>query len=215
MWPIFVNIFTLSIACILVFILRILPAKTNTRNAYLILLLIALIIHLLAELMYLMELVNVRVFSVIVVGMVILYGPALYYYTRKFYGLSTRFFLLQIVPLELGMLIIFYFNEWPQWVISSYYAGIELFYFLATISLKSIVKLKKSQYWLKILGNGFGILVLLHIAEAIWINVDPPSALNSIRISTAIQNIFSFLFLLFAIKQIIVNPESFSNLKIK
>jgi len=215
MWPIFVNIFTLSITCILVFILRILPAKTNTRNSYLILLLIALIIHLVAEQLHLSEVIDIHIFSRIAVGMVILFGPALYYYTRKFYGLTTRYFLWQIIPLELGMLTFFYFKVWPQWVFSSYYAGILLIYFLATIKLKSNIELKKSQVWMKTLGIGFGALVLLHITEVLWINLDLPNALRTIRISTTAQNIFTSFFLLVVIRQIIINPESFSNLKIR
>lgn len=215
MWPNFINVFTLSIACILVFILSIIPAKTKTRNSYLILLLLALIVHLIAEQLYLIEIINIYIYSVLAVGMVILLGPALYYYTRIFYGLSTRYFLRHIIPLELGMLLIYYFRELPQWVFSFYYASILMFYFMAVTMLKPEIDLDKSQAWMKTLGIGFGILVLLHFFEVIWINIDLPSAIHTIRFCTALQNVFTSVFLLIVVRQIITNPESFSNLKIR
>ncbi len=81
----------------------------------------------------------------------------------------------------------------------------------AKLRLKPSIPLKKDQAWMKTIGIGFGILVLLHLIEVVWINLDIPSALMSIRICTVVQNNFSLLFLLVVIRQIIINPGTFSN----
>lgn len=215
-----ITIFTLAVTLIFLFILNIIPASTRNRNQYLLVLLICLALHLIAELLMIQNVFGIRVYAVFALSFVVAYGPSIYYYTRKFHGLTTRRFIWHLTPLLVGLWCIFFIARngilpVPEWILSSYYSGVLLIYFMATLRIRLFHPIKKNNAWMKTIGIGFGVLVLLYVLEAILINFNLSAREIVIRTSTSIYNVFCFIFLLVAIRQIITNPESFSNMKIR
>ncbi len=222
MWSNIINVFTISIDLILLFILFTLPAKKAEKNKSLILLLNALLIHLLAEQLLIKSLISVYSFSIITVSMVVIYGPALYSYTRNLYGLKTKGMGYHIFFYELILVIIWYTNlktdyVFPQWAYSLYYTSILIIYFLFSLSVikNNKKELNKNNSWSISLGIGFGILVLLQIMEALWINFDKVSAVETAYLFTMLQNVSCCVFMLMAIKQIVTNPQLFSGVQLR
>lgn len=168
-----------------------------------------------AEQLVLLDVINVRIFSIPSVMSVLVIAPSLYYYARTFYNLPKGSFLVHIIPYQIGLAIIYFliFSKIylvPQWFFSLYYASVLLIYLVLTIRLKRN-KLKKHQKWMKTIGIGFGILVLLHVIEVVLINVFFDYREQVASINTSIQNSFSCLFFIVVIRQIITNPQPFSS----
>lgn len=176
--------------------------------------------HLIAELLFIYDIYGIKTYAVIALSLVICYGPTLYYYIRKLHDLPTPNLTWHTLPYLLGLWSIFYIHRsdiqtLPEWVLSIYYSSILLIYCIASLQLTSSRPVKKYIDWTNTLAIGFGTLVLLYILEAIWINLGLPSKEFVVRTSTSIFNVFCFVFLLNTIKQIITNPEAFSELKIR
>lgn len=147
---------------------------------------------------------------------VLVLAPSLYYYTRAFYKLSTKNFLVHVIPYQIGLGIIYFLilsgiYLVPQWFFSLYYASVLLIYLVLTVRLKKKYKLKKHQEWMKTIGIGFGIWVLLHVIEVVLINVFHSNKEQVALINTSIQNSFSCLFFIVVVRQIVTNPQPFSN----
>jgi AraC-like DNA-binding protein len=220
MWPSIINSLALSAAIILVFILRVLPARIRDRNLYLMVLLMCLIVHLFGGLLMINEVLDLGIYAIFSLSLVVLYGPAFYYYVRKFYGLRTKRYLWHVVTLELSLWAIIYMHyigvmEVPQWFYNIYYATVLVIYFIATIKLRLSVPLKHGKGWMKTIAIGFGGLIILFLVESIWMTIDFSSIHRILIINTTGYNFFCFLFLLISIRQIITNPEAFSNMKIR
>jgi AraC-like DNA-binding protein len=105
--------------------------------------------------------------------------------------------------------------EVPQWFYNIYYATVLVIYFIATIKLRLSVPLKHGKGWMKTIAIGFGGLIILFLVESIWMTIDFSSIHRILIINTTGYNFFCFLFLLISIRQIITNPEAFSNMKIR
>ncbi len=220
MWPSIINALALSAAIILVFILRVLPARKGDRNLYLMFLLLCLIAHLFGGLLMINELLDLGTYAIFSLSLVVLYGPSFYYYVRKFYGLRTKRYLWHVVLLELSLWSIIYMHyngvlEVPQWFYNIYYATVLVIYFIATIKLRLSVPLKHGKGWMKTIAIGFGVLIILFLIESIWMTIDFSSIHRILIINTTGYNFFCFIFLLVSIRQIITNPEAFSNMKIR
>ena len=220
MWPSIINTLALSAAIILVFILRILPARISNRNSYLMILLGCLTVHLFSGLFMINGALDLDMYAVLSLSLVVLYGPAFYFYIRKFYGLQTKGYIWHVIILELilwtfiilhltGMLTV------PQWFYNIYYATALIIYFLAILKLRSSVPLKKGKEWMKTIAFGFGGIIILFIIESVWMTLDFKSINRILIINTTGYNLYCFLFLLVTIRQIITSPETFSTMKIR
>lgn len=220
MWPSIINTLALSAAIILVFILRILPARISNRNLYLMILLVCLIVHLFGGLMMINGLLDLDIYAVLSLSLVLLYGPAFYFYIRKFYGLQTSGYLWHVIILELSLWTIILLHltgvlAVPQWFYNVYYATVLVVYFIAMMKLRSSIPLKHGKGWMKTIAFGFGGIIILFIVESVWMTLDFNSIHRILIINTTGYNLFCFLFLLVSIRQIITSPETFSNMKIR
>ncbi len=223
MWQYILNVITLSVVMVLIFMLWILPARTKKRNIFFLLLLSALGIHLLCEQFLLLGFLHHYSYSVIVVSMVISFGPSLYFYTRKLYNLNTKNYIWHLTLSQLSHFLLVILNitavyYTPQWLFSFNYAFILAVYFGATVLLVKRKTAKKHELWTKTIAIGFGALLILHIVEVVLININIENIQNAVKVSsvnTSIQNIFIIAFLLMAIKQILINPKHFSNAVIR
>ncbi|MEX0363085.1 MAG: hypothetical protein AB3N10_19070, partial [Allomuricauda sp.] len=106
MTSIFINIFTIAVTLVLLFILSILPVRKKERTNYLTLLFAALLVHLGSELLYLIGAFEPVEYSVLSVSAVLVFGPTLYFHARELSGLSTRNFLVHIIPYQIGAIAI-------------------------------------------------------------------------------------------------------------
>lgn len=215
-----IAIFTFAVTCTFLYILNIVPAGKNGRNQYLNILLVCLGLHLIAELCMIHELITVRTYAVYALSLVLAYGPAIYFYTKKFHGKSTSRFALHLLPQLLGLWSIFYIHRsgiatLQEWMLSSYYAGSLLVYFVA--SYREIVhhQQEKHRRWMRTVGYGFGVLVLLYVIEAVVINANLPIKDAVVKVSTSVYNVFCCLFLLIAIRQIVKDPSPFSDVTLR
>ncbi|WP_430968090.1 helix-turn-helix domain-containing protein [Spongiimicrobium sp. 2-473A-2-J] len=220
MWPSIINALALTAAIILVFILSILPARKGDRNLYLLILLAYLVVHLMGGLLMVSGVMELSIYALFSLSMVVLYGPTFYHYMRKFHGLPTRGYLWHIVPVEAGLWSLFLLHglgilETPRWFYNLYYATVLLVYFIAALKLRWSVPLKQGKDWMRTITLGFGGLIVLYLAESIWMSLNFDSVNRIVIISTTIYNLFCFVFLLISIKQIITKPEAFSNMRIR
>lgn len=213
-----VGVFTLAIVLVLLLILISIPAKKNQRNAFIFVLLIALVIQLVAEFLLHLGSIDIRGFSIVVVSMVCLYGPTLFFYVRTFYGLNTSSYVLHVLltqTLLTSMWLAHIFTDWilPQWLLSSYYSVLLLVYFVFTLKIRVKAPLKKHEAWMSTIAIGFGILVIMHLIEVVLINLNRKIAIEIAVICTSSQNMFTALFLMVVIRQIVVKPDTFSEVK--
>ncbi len=167
-----------------------------------------------------MHFITIGGFTIPAVMMILILGPALYFYCKKFYELDTKNFLWHIIPYQIGFGIIIYgvvsnIYVIPQWLFSLYYGSVLLLYFLMTLRLINKFSSNKHKTWMKTIGIGFGILVLLHLIEILLINFDLKSSDQTAAHNVSVQNIFTSLFFIVVIKQIISNPQPFSNVTVR
>lgn len=187
---------------------------------YIYVLITSLIIHLMAEQLLLLGFIDAQTFSIPAVMIVLTLGPSLYYYTRTFYNLSDKNFILHIIPYQIflaGIYFSIHFEIYPipQWFFSWYYASVLATYLVLTLRLIRSHKLKKFQVWMKTIGIGFAILVLLQAIEVLLINIFTDHKEQLAIINTSFQNIFNFLFFILVIRQIITNPQPFSGISLR
>ncbi|NAS13704.1 helix-turn-helix domain-containing protein [Poritiphilus flavus] len=220
MWPSIINALSLTAAIILVFILSILPARRGGRNLYLLVLLVYLIIHLTGGLLMLIGVLSLSLYAMFSLSVVVLYGPTFYFYIRRFHNLPTKGYLWHVVAIELVLWSLFIMHglnilETPQWFYNLYYTTVLLVYFVGAIRIRLFVPLGKGRDWMKTTAFGFGILILLYIIESIWMSIDFDSISSIVVINATVYNLFCFAFLLIAIKQIIIRPETFSDMRVR
>jgi AraC-like DNA-binding protein len=220
MLPVILNVLTLAVALTLVFILNILPAKTGDRNRYLLVLLGLLIAYLVFGLLVLTEVMSLSIYAVLSLSIAVLYGPVFYFYIRKFYKRSTSLFAVHLLVIELVLwtmilLQVYRIVAVPTWFYNLYYITLLVGYFIAILRLRRTYPLKRSQGWMKTIALGFAGLILLYGIESVWMSLDFDSVNEIVQKSITVHNIFSILFLLITIRQIITAPEAFSNMKIR
>ncbi|MEM9647019.1 MAG: AraC family transcriptional regulator [Bacteroidota bacterium] len=220
MVSIYINIFTIAITLVLLFILSILPVKKKERTIYMTLLFAALLVHLGSELLYLLKVFEPVVYSIFSVGAVLIFGPTFYFHARELSGLSTKNFLWHIVPYQLGGGVIWFLlftKIWlvPQWFLSTYYGSILLIYFLRTLDVRIKNPRKEHSSWRKSIEIGFGILLILLISEIIWLNFFNTTKYIAIQYFNSSLNLYSILFMVIVIKQIITNPNLFSRAQLR
>lgn len=214
-----INIFALCGVIIFLYILQILPAKSKGRNLYVVILFSSLLASLSVELLLHYDVISIRLFSAIAVSAVINYGPALYGYIRVLNNNPMKRIVWHFIPYQMGLILIWILIlagiEVPQWFYSSYYTGIlSVYCYLAVRTINTNPSPKHSD-WIKTVGFGFGTLVLLHVTEVILINIGLFEKIEVAKVCTAVQNVFSFSFLLILIRQVITNPSLFSNANLR
>jgi len=220
MTSIFINIFTIAVTLVLLFILSILPVRKKERTNYLTLLFAALLVHLGSELLYLIGAFEPVEYSVLSVSAVLVFGPTLYFHARELSGLSTRNFLVHIIPYQIGAIaiwILLFSQAWhvPQWFLSSYYGSILFIYFLLTLYMRIKKPLKKHSSWVKSIEIGFGVLVIMLLSEIVWLNFFETSKYIAIQYFNSSLDIYAILFMTLVIKQIITNPTLFSKAQLR
>ncbi len=214
-----INIFTLCGVIIFLYILQILPAKSKGRNLYVVILFSSLLASLSVELLLHYEVTSIYFFSAIAVSAVINYGPALYGYIRLLSNNPIKHIFWHFIPYQMGLILIWVLIlvdvTIPQWLYSTYYTGILLVY--CVLAVRSIMTNppQKHNDWIKTVGIGFGILVILQLTEVILINIGLFDKVEVAKVCTAVQNVFSFLFLLVLIRQVVTNPSLFSNANLR
>ncbi|WP_431126374.1 helix-turn-helix domain-containing protein [Flagellimonas flava] len=220
MTSIFINIFTIAVTLVLLFIMSILPVRKKERTNYLTLLFAALLVHLGSELLYLIGAFEPVEYSVLSVSAVLIFGPTLYFHARELSGLSTRNFLVHIIPYQIGAItiwILLFSNAWrvPQWFLSGYYGSILFIYFLLTLDIRIKKPLTKHSSWVKSIEIGFGILVMLLLSEILWLNFFKTSKYIAIQYFNSGLDIYSILFMTLVLKQIITKPTLFSKVQLR
>lgn len=218
MWPGIINALALAAAIILVFILKVLPARKGDRNLYLLTLLIYLIIHLTGGLAMLGGVMSLPVYALFSLSMVVLYGPTFYFYIRKFHDVPARGYLWHILPIEFVLwapieLHALDIMAAPKWFYNLYFTSVLLGYFIAAVRIRGSVPLRQGRAWMKTIAIGFGGLILLYVIESVWMSIDFTSINSIVVINTTAYNVFCFVFLLITIKQVITRPQPFSGLR--
>ncbi len=220
MWSLYINLVSLTTSLIVLLAFFLIPARTKERNIYLIVLLLAIVVHSISELFFHFQFYSIVIFSVFATSMVVILGPALYFYCRNLFEMPTKGFLWHILISNIGLCIIWGLvlsRQYlvPQWLLSTYYSTILFGYLLAVLNLLNKQKPKQHASWLKTIGVGSGVLIILHLVEVVWINLKLESAAEIAVINTSVQNIFTTLFLLIVIRQIIKSPQTFSRVQIR
>lgn len=219
-WPVITNLLALTAALILVFVLQILPAKTKDRNRYLIVLLCLLIAHLCCGYLVAVRILVLPLYAVFSLSIALLYGPAFYFYIRKFYVRSANTFIIHIIVIEVVLWIIILFQmygliEVPTWFYNVFYIGILLGYFYAIYKIRKTHPLKKGDAWMKIIAMGFLGLILLYGAQSLWMTLAFDNVEQIVFISSVVYSCYCLLFVLVTLRQIIVAPAPFSNMSIR
>ncbi len=214
------GVFALTAAIILIFILNVLPARMGDRNQYLLVFLYGLALHLLAGLLMVNAILDLSVYALISLMVVVGYGPTFYYYLRKIHGLGVQHYLLHLIPLEMGLLGMFFLQyqgvlEVPKWCYHLYYTTAFVTYFVAILKMGHPPGSKSATGWRKTIARGFGGLMVLYILESIWMVVDFASVNEIVLVNATLYNMYCFVFILIAIKQIMTRPEVFSHMRIR